>query len=125
MGLYTSYDTSEYYDTLSTKKVEQKKQDVVTPVNIPPEVRKSLYDKSQDVIDKKKRYNGIDFRNKYRVGQRIAVQGPNGNTRTSKGVIAEIVAENLMYVAMEDSYKDVNEQWLIDFVTDKDRILIL
>jgi len=30
-----------------------------------------------------------------------------------------------MYVSMEDSYKDVNEQWLIDFVTDKDRIIIL
>ena len=124
MGLYTSYDTSEYYDTNAPKKVE-KKQEETKVVNIPPEVRKSLYDKSQDVLDKKKRYNGIDFRNKYRVGQRIAVQGPNGHTRTSKGVIAEIVAENLMYVSMEDSYKDVNDQWLIDFVTNNDRIMIL
>ena len=124
MGLYTSYDTSEYYDTAPAKKVE-KKEEVQKTINIAPEVRKSLYDKSQDVLKKKKRYNGIDFRNKYRVGQRIAVQGPNGNTRTSKGVIAEIVAENLMYVSMEDSYKDVNEQWLIDFVTDNDKIMIL
>jgi len=30
-----------------------------------------------------------------------------------------------MYVSMEDSYKDVNDQWLIDFVTNNDRIMIL
>jgi hypothetical protein len=71
------------------------------------------------------KYTGPDFRQIYRVGQAVAILGPNGNYRTRKGSIAEIVSNNLMYVWMEDTYKDVNNQWQVDFVTDKDHIIKL
>jgi hypothetical protein len=126
MGLYTSFDTSEYYDTPSPKpQSTQNNQETPHTPPLTPGVRKSLYDKAQQVADKKDKLNGIDFRVKYRVGQKVAIQGPNGQFRTKNGSIAEIVAENLMYVYMEDSYKDSTDQWLADFVTDKDTIHIL
>ncbi len=129
MGLYTSFSTSDYYDEPSStpsKKQEQAPAQVQAPTQkITPAVRKSLYDKAQAQATKKEKYNGVDFRKKYRVGQKVAIQGPNGAYRTTNGSIAEIVAENLMYVYMEDSYKDSTDQWLADFVTDKDTIHIL
>ncbi len=125
MGLYTSYDASEYYDEKPKPQVTQQIQESKPVQKIAPAVKKSLYDRAQAVAEKKDAFNGIDFRTKYRVGQRVAIQGPNGQFRTQKGVIAEIVAENLMYVYMEDSYKDSTDQWLADFVTDKDTIHLI
>lgn len=128
MGLYTSFDTSQYYDDKPVKKVQQPQQSqerTEPPKEITPTVRKSLYAEAQAQADKKEKYKGVDFRVKYRVGQRVAIQGPNGVYRTENGSIAEIVAENLMYVYMEDTYKDSTDQWLADFVTDKDTIHLL
>ncbi len=128
MGLYSSFSTSDYYDDTPIKKKTQttpkvKQQENISPIK--PEVRKSLYAEAQEVATSKSEYTGPDFREVYKVGQAVAIQGPNGNYRTTKGVIAEIVAINLMYVYMEDTYKDATDQWLVDFVTDTDTITLL
>jgi len=132
MGLYSSFDPSDYYDDEPVKKVQtqqsvNKKQEIKTP-NAPAiseKKRRSLYDEAQEVATSKSEYNGPNFKDVYRVGQRVAIQGPDGDIRTSKGRIAEIVDSNLMYVWMEDTYQDVNGQWLADFVTDKDKVIPL
>jgi hypothetical protein len=122
MGLYTSYDNSMYYDKKAPTQVPKQKSTEAKVQQIKPTMKKSLYDQAQKVATKKELYKGVDFRTKYRVGQHVAIQGPNGIYRTQQGIIAEIVAENLMYVYMEDTYKDSTDQWLADFVTDKDTI---
>lgn len=126
MALYSSFDPSEYYDEPVQKPKKEvqphKKQINSNEVpSIPETKRKSLYEEAKKVMTDKEK-SGVDFRNLYRVGQMIAVQGPNGQYRTTKGRIAEIVAEDLMYVYMEDAYKDANENWLVDFVTAVDKI---
>lgn len=130
MGLYSSFNPSDYYDDEPVKKQSQPqqsvntKQEIKTP-NAPAlseKKRRSLYDEAQEVASSKTEYKGPDFRDVYRVGQRVAIQSSNGDIRTAKGRIAEIVSNNLMYVWMEDTYQDVNGQWLADFVTDKDII---
>jgi len=133
MGLYSSFDTSQYYDDEPiVKKQEPIKEKVVQQEIKKPNApaisetkRKSLYDEAMKVATSASEYKGQDFRDIYRVGQKVAIKSPSGDVRTGNGRIAEIVAENLMYVWMEDSYKDVNEQWMADFVTDKDTIIPL
>jgi len=130
MGLYTSFSTSDYYDEPITKKQPVQKTEAPKKVEqkvepIKEEVKKSLYAQATEIATSSIEYKGPDFRDIYRVGQLVAIQGPNGNYRTTKGRIAEIVAENLMYVYMEDTYKDATDQWLVDFVTDKDTITLL
>jgi len=127
MGLYSSFNTSDYYDTPIKKVVKQEiKKPVSAPITpIAEPVRRSLYDQAKQTMETKAEYSGPDFRDIYREGQPVAIQGPNGHYRTRKGVIAEIVAKNLMYVYMQDTYKDATDQWLADFVTDKDTITLL
>jgi len=125
MGLYSTFNPADYYDDEPVKKTQkkvEKVQPVKKPAPIKEEVRKSLYAQAKEVMDSKSHHKGPDFRDIYRVGQAVAIQGPNGEFRTKKGIIAEIVADSLMYVYMEDSYKDATGQWLADFVTDKDTI---
>ena len=127
MGLYSTFNTSDYYDDEPTTPTPtpQKPPVDTNPTIIKPitqEVKRSLYDQAKEVMTSKSEYKGPDFRDIYRVGQAVAIQGPNGEFRTRKGTIAEIVASTLMYVYMEDSYKDATDQWLTDFVTDKDTI---
>lgn len=130
MGLYSSFSTSQYYDdTTSIKKEQQNKptqpiQKPHTPV-ISEQKRKSLYDEAIKIASTESEYTGPDFRDIYRVGQLVTIKGPNGQIRTNNGKIVEIVARNLMYVYMQDTYKDVTGQWLADFVTDKDTIIPL
>jgi hypothetical protein len=130
MGLYSSFNPSDYYDD-EPKKVQPIKKQITQEIKKPnspmisEKKRKSLYDEAMKVASSKSEYKGPDFRDIYRVGQMVAIQGPNGMFRTRKGKIAEIVAQNLMYVYMEDTYKDATDQWLADFVTDKDKIIPL
>lgn len=129
MGLYSSFDTSQYYDEPSKpvkteKKVTKIKQPhkVSDNYNLTSQKRKSLYEESQKIKEKGAQYPKVDFRELYRVGQMIIVQSPDGKIRTRRGRIVEIVEKDLMYVGMEDTYKDVQDQWLVDFVTAKDII---
>jgi len=132
MGLYTNFNTSQYYDDEPKKEekqvINQKKQKIIKHPNTPKiseKKRKSLYEEAMKIATSESEYNGIDFRDVYRIGQQVMIKNPNGTIRTTKGRIAEIVHKNLMYVWMEDTYKDVNGQWLVDFVTDKDIIIPL
>lgn len=131
MGLYSSFDPSQYYDEPVVKKQPQpeinKPQEFKKPnqPTISETKRRSLYEEAKKVASSASEYKGPDFRNTYRVGQRVAIKAPNGTYRTANGLIAEIIDKNLMYVYMQDSYKDVNEQWMVDFVTDKDTIIPL
>lgn len=130
MGLYSSFNPSDYYDDKDKKSTTVTTQSIhtpdrVQPPSIPTAKKRSLYEQAKEVATSPDMYKGPDFRKVYRVGQQVAIQAPNGNMRTTKGVIAEIVAENLMYVYMTDTYKDANDQWLVDFVTDKDKIHLL
>lgn len=132
MGLYSSFNPADYYDEPVVKKSpsqqpksqpsEYKKPHQVPDYGLTEQKRKSLYEEAQKVATSRSEIKGPDFRDIYRVGQMIAVRGPSGNIRTKKGRIVEIVDRDLMYVGMEDSYKDVNENWLVDFVTSKDII---
>lgn len=122
MGVYSNFSTSDYYDKKPQQQVQQQstvKQTYNQPA-IPEHTRKSLYDQAKTIAESTDKYKGPDFRKVYRVGQMVAIQGANGQVRTGKGMIAEVVAENLMYVYMTDAYRDANDQWLVDFVTDKD-----
>jgi hypothetical protein len=130
MGLYSSFNPSQYYDT-PTPVVKNNVEKVETPYKKPHQVenyglteqkRRSLYSEAQKVASSRSVVKGPDFREIYRVGQMIAVQAPNGSLRTKKGRIVEIVDKDLMYVGMEDSYKDVNGNWLVDFVMSTDKI---
>ncbi len=134
MGLYSSFDPSQYYDESEKKEIAQEKinkyneRHKAPEVELPPipEAKKaSLYEESKSLLKNSKEYNGPDFRDIYNVGQAIAVTDSNDNVKTAKGRIAEIPDRNLMYVYMEDSYKDVNENYLVEFVTDKDKIFPL
>ena len=135
MGLYSSFSTSQYYDepvvknivpTQSEKPTDYKKPHQVIENNnqygLTEQKRRSLYEEAKKVESSHSVTKGPDFRDIYRVGQMIRVQAPNGHVRTNKGRIVEIVDRDLMYVAMENSYKDVNDNWLVDFVLHTDRI---
>ncbi len=125
MGLYNSFNPSDYYDDdekpAKVTPVKTQRQEV-TPTPLQPEVRKSLYDQAKQIATSKSEDTGPDYRDIYRVGQAVMVQGSDVIVRTSDGIIAEIVAKNLMYVYMQDSYKDATDQWLADFVTTGDII---
>lgn len=132
-GLYSTFSTSQYYDESDkpTKKqespvVKQKTQTHKKPHTVNNGLtvgkRRSLYEEAQKVATTKSEYDHIDFRDLYRVGQMVAIQNMQGKVRTKKGRIAEIVNRDLMYVFMEDTYKDVNDNYLIDFVTSSDII---
>lgn len=136
MGLYSSFNPADYYDepvvkkatpqpTPQQPKTDYKKPHQVADYGLTEQKRRSLYEEAKKVATSRAEVVGPDFRDIYRVGQMIAVKGPNGNIRTKKGRIVEIVDRDLMYVGMEDSYKDVNENWLVDFVTSKDVIIKL
>lgn len=134
MGLYSSFDTSQYYDDepVVKKPVQREesinnKQEIKTPnaPTISEKKKRSLYEEAMEVASKESEYKGPDFREVYRVGQLVAIQSPSGEIRTKNGRIAEIVHGNLMYVWMQDSTKDVNGNWLADFVTDKDTVIPL
>jgi len=142
-GLYTTFSTSQYYDkeekpAVNTTAVSQSSfkkphqftvadkktnQFDATAYGLTPTKRKSLYEEAQKVASTRTEYDHIDFKSMYRVGQMVSVQGMNGKIRTRKGRIVEIVNRDLMYVGMEDSHKDVNGNWLIDFVTSSDIIV--
>lgn len=133
MGLYSSFSTSQYYDEPVVKKpttpqpekqsqADYKKPHQVADYGLTEQKRRSLYEEAKKVESSKSVIKGPDFRDIYRVGQMIRVQAPNGHVRTNKGRIVEIVDRDLMYVGMEDSYKDVNDNWLVDFVTQTDKI---
>ena len=136
MGLYSTFNTSQYYDDDSPIKknkqsleVEQKKDEPKKEYKKPHQVepppvikKKSLYAEAQEVASTKSEYSDKDFRDLYRVGQMVSVYEKSGKIRTKQGRIVEIVDRDLMYVGMEDTYKDVNGNWLIDFVTSKDII---
>ena len=140
MGLYSSFNPAQYYDdpspakkaqptpqqeTNQSQKVEYKKPHSLPNYGLTEQKRKSLYEEAQKVATSRAEIKGPDFRDIYRVGQMIAVKSGNGQLRTKKGRIVEIVDRDLMYVGMEDSYKDVNDNWLVDFVTDKDIVIKL
>lgn len=129
MGLYSSFNPSDYYDDNDKKPTTVTPPtytpDRVQPPSIPMAKKQSLYEQAKEIATAPDSYTGPDFRKIYRVGQSVAIQAPNGNMRTTKGIIAEIVAENLMYVYMTDTYKDANNQWLVDFVTDKDKVHLI
>lgn len=129
MALYSSYNTSQYYDEPKKQEVKPIPQEYKKPhqqtTPISEQKRRSLYAEAQAIATSITEYKGPDFKSIYRVGQRVAIQSPNGSIRTSNGRIAEIVDKNLMYIWMEDTYKDVNGNWLVDFVTDKDIIHVL
>lgn len=121
MGLYSSFDTSQYYDTPPKKKEPKKIIENNTALSknygLTEQKRKSLYEEAKTIRESGSGKNKVDFRELYRVGQMVVIQKPNGQIRTRKGRIIEIVANDLMYVGMEDTHKDVNGNWLIDFVT--------
>jgi len=123
MGLYSSFDTSQYYDTPPKKKEQKKVTEHKNPNNnvnnyvLTPQKRKSLYEEAKYIRENASDKSKVDFREIYRIGQMVMIQKPNGEIRTRKGRIIEIVANDLMYVGMEDTYKDVNGNWLVDFVT--------
>jgi len=126
MGLYTSFNPSDYYEpeykkkeTKPSKAVEQKQ----TPPKLTESQRKSLYAEAQKVKEKiAKDKKGPNFKKKFRVGQKVAIKNNKNEIVTRNGIILEIVAEDLMYVSMLDTYKDVNDQWLVAFVTHDDTI---
>jgi len=132
MGLYSTFTTSQYYDTPVVKKENKpsttKSSEYKKPHQMPkdygltPQKRRSLYAEAKEAATTHSEFSNIDFNNLYRVGQMLMIQAPNGTVRTKKGRIVEIVDKDLMYVAMEDTYRDVNNFWLVDFVTPKDKI---
>ena len=128
MSLYSSFNPADYYDTPSKPKAradQVQKPQIKRPEEKMQQKKKSLYEQAKEIATNETEYAGPDFRDVYRVGQYVAIRAASGEIRTKRGRIAEIVAKNLMYVYMEDSHKDVNNQWLADFVTDKDKILPL
>lgn len=130
MGLYSSFNPADYYDEPVKKKPQDqpkrteefKKPNMPVDNGLTEQKRRSLYAEAQKVASSRAEIKGPDFREIYRVGQMIRVQAQNGQLRTNKGRIIEIVDKDLMYVGMEDSYKDVHDNWLIDFVTVADKI---
>ena len=100
-GLYTSFSTSQYYDDVSdTKKADIKNVQNDTNSNVykkphqetqayglTSQKRKSLYEEAVKVATASEKYTGPDFRQIYRVGQAVAILGPNGNYRTRKGIV--------------------------------------
>jgi hypothetical protein len=129
MGLYSSFNTSQYYDepvkskaVVDEKPVVSYKKPHSADYGLTEQKRKSLYAEAQHAASSRTEFGNIDFRDLYRVGQMIMVQNPNGVYRTKLGRIIEIVARDLMYVGMEDSHRDVNGAWLVDFVLPKDKI---
>lgn len=123
MALYSSFTTSQYYDEPVKAKAQETQKEYIKPhePKLSEEKKKSLYEEAKQIAETHK-YVGPDFREIYRVGQEVAIQGPKGNIRTRKGRIAEIVARDLMYVWMEDTYTDVNGNFMADFVTGEDII---
>jgi hypothetical protein len=132
-GLYSTFSTSQYYDTppKPEKSVDKptangsfKKPHQLDPKDygLTASKRQSLYAEAQKTVSTKSEYDHIDFKSMYRVGQMVAIQSRNGHYRTRKGRIVEIVNRDLMYVGMEDSTKDAHDHWLIDFVTSSDII---
>jgi len=124
MGLYTSFSTTKYRNKPKKHIIEEESKQEEAPI-IKENIKKSLYAEAQKVIKETKNKPSVNFKEQYVVGQLVAIQGPNGIFRTRKGRINEIVAEDLMYVLMEDSYKDSTDEWLADFVTGVDKIHLL
>jgi len=132
MGLYSTFNTSQFYDEQPKQEVKQSTK-LVTPRSnyeysaqaIQSDKRRSLYEEAVTVASKKTEYGEVKFTDLYRVGQPVAVQNHKGEVRTKKGRIIEIVNDSLMYVSMEDSHKDVHDNWLVDFVTKDDKIFPL
>jgi hypothetical protein len=131
MGLYTSFNPANYYDEDIKQQIKEenktKQQHIIqskeeTPPPIPQKIKKSLYAEAKKQLEKMKEKPKVNFKETYRVGQKVAIVDKKGNLVTQKGKIAEIVAEDLMYVYMEDTYKDVNGNWLVGFVTAEDKI---
>jgi hypothetical protein len=128
MGLYSSFNPTEYYDKTENNNVKNEnnnKQNIIkveTPPPIPKKVKKSLYAEAKKELEKQTTKPKVDFRKIYRVGQKVAIVNKKGELVTQKGKIAEIVAEDLLYVYMQDTYKDVNGNWLVGFVTSEDKI---
>lgn len=129
MGLYNSFNPSEYYDvtpkTAIVSPPKIKNTDTISGESskiIPPKQKKSLYGEAQEKEAFASKIKGPDFRDVYRVGQMVAIQSQNGQVRTRKGKIIEIVDRDLMYVSMEDTYKDVHGNWMVDFVVATDTV---
>lgn len=133
MGLYTTFSTSQYYDTPTKPEKSVDKSTENRSFNKPHQFdpkaygltagkRQSLYEAAQKVATTKSEYKHIDFKAMYRIGQLVSIQSRPGHYRTKKGRIVEIVSRDLMYVGMEDSYKDAQDNWLIDFVLASDII---
>lgn len=138
MGLYSTFSTSQYYDdepVVKKKVPESSGQNETTqqPTNykkphqlpengLTPQKRKSLYAEAQHIAASKSERGNVDFVDMYRIGQMLMVQDEKGRVRTRKGRVVEIVSKDLMYIGMEDTYKDVHGHWLVDFVTGKDKI---
>src|SRR5574344_266570 len=104
MGLYSSFNPADYYDEPVVKKaaqpqptpqqqpkVDYKKPHQVADYGLTEQKRRSLYEEAKKVATSRAEVVGPDFRDIYHVGQIIAVKGPNGNIRTKKGRIVEIV----------------------------------
>jgi len=127
MGLYTSLNFSQYYDEpkKEVKEPINNKQYKTKVVSINKNSRRSLYSEAQQILKKSKKLNGVDFKKQYREGQYVVVFDINGPILTKKGRIIEIIAENLMYVEMEDTYKDVNDNYLVAFVTHENKVIPL
>ncbi len=133
MGLYSTFSTSQYYDNNDIKDKKPKKEineeKVTNPkihnTSITEEKRKSLYDEAVKYSSRKMNNQKDSYFNRFRVGQMIAVQTENGLLKTSKGRIAEIAHDSLMYVYDENSHKDVNGNYMVEYVTGKDKIFPL
>lgn len=136
MGLYTSFNTHDYYDDdpvikkpdvkpteSPSKRTEYSKPHQVAET---PTLKRSLYAETKEIASTISEYDHIDFRSLYRIGQMVRVENNvTGQVRTNKGRIVEIVAKDLMYVGMEDSHKDVHDNWMVDFVTNKDNVTLI
>lgn len=126
MGLYNSFNPSDYYDPSPKPPSTQLKHKTLANISnesnkaVPIKQKKSLYGEAQEKEAITSKIKGPDFRDVYRVGQMVAVQSENGKLRTRKGKIIEIVDHDLMYVSMEDTYKDVHDNWMVDFVVSTD-----
>ncbi len=124
MGLYSTFSTSQYYDSppVVTKAAQPTYKQPHQITKIDNNKRKSLYEEAMKIVSSREEYKGPDYRTIYKLNQYVRIQSPQGHVRTNKGRIVEIVASNLMYIAMEDTYKDVQGNWLVDFVTGHDII---
>jgi len=124
MGLYTSLKFNNRTDKQETK-IQHTLDNSNEQKNEKQEEKKSYYSSVKSKQEYEKKLNGKNFLKDYKVGQYIKVIDKKNELITNRGRITRISAEDLMFIEMEDTYKDVREHFLGYMVTGEDKIIPL